>query len=117
MFTDRRIWVYRGLAAAQDSRSQADLRVFGQKAQPSVTTSTRVPEDDDAPLVRFMNGVAELALNPSPWDDIPWEIHRISDKIAREAAYHGWASQNGQPPATAIIERLNTWFSGDLYEI
>jgi len=113
-YSGRVILVYRGLAAVQDGN---DLRVYGRQNTPTVTVSHVHSYDA---VYNFVDGVVALIGRTSDvasWDDVPWEIHCISDKIPREAAYRGWTSQMGALPTDRLVQRLNQWFHGDLYEV
>lgn len=109
----REILVYRGLAAKLES---GELRLFQRESGfPLVTLRTSSRQHDG--VSRFIDGAMPLLHNVVTWDDVSIEIHRIDDTIAREAAYRGWISQNGQLSVESLRVRLSQWFGGDLYEI
>lgn len=105
--------MYRGLAIQRDHDV---VKVLGRRNAPLTTAHSRRPIES---LLLFVDGVLAISSmeDNCSWDGVPWELHLISDKVARDAAYRGWASQNGRPSTGYLITELDRWFGGDLYEI
>lgn len=112
-YTDREVFVYRGLAIQRDHDV---VKVLGRRNAPLVTASSRRPIES---LRLFVDGVLAISTTEDgcSWDGVPWELHLIDSEIARNAAYRGWASQNGRPSVGYLINQLDQWLGGDLYEI
>lgn len=41
-----------------------------------------------------------------PWDDTPWEIHKIQDDVAREAAHRAYVAEHGPTSPENLKRRL-----------